>query len=114
MTGLPHAEFVARYRAGTLRVAIDREAAARFVSARAVLPLVLLPVFGFAVALALTGHWVWGALLFLAGLGLRLLVRRSAHGYVLSRALGDPAFYEQALAAGLLALEEGVAGGPPG
>jgi len=45
---------------------------------------------------------VWAVLVFVAGLALRALVRATAHGYVLQRALADAAFYEQARAAGLL------------
>jgi len=99
-----HAAFVAGYHAGSLQVVVDRAAAARFVAARAMLPFVLLPVFGVAVGFALTGHWIAGALAFLAGLGLRALVRGSAQGYVLTRALREAAFYEQAVAAGLVVM----------
>ena len=50
---MTHSEFVAGYHEGRVRAVIDREAAARFVSGRAVLPLVLLPILGLGVALAL-------------------------------------------------------------
>lgn len=112
MSAPSHAAFVAGYHAGTLQVRIDREAAARFLTARAMLPFVLLPLFGIAVALALTGRWIPGAVAFLAGVGLRALVRASAQGYVLTRALGDTAFYDQAVAAGLIFF--GDCGGTPG
>jgi len=102
---MTHAEFVAAYRDGTLRAAVDRDAAARMVSARLMLPVVLLPLFGIAVALALVGRYVVGALVFGAALGLRYLVRRTAHGFVLQRALADERFYDEALAAGLLRLK---------
>jgi hypothetical protein len=100
-----HAEFVAAYRAGRARVTIDRAGAARFVSARMLLPLVLLPAFGVAVALALLGHLVGGALLFVSTLVLRQAVRASGRGYVLSRALADAEFYRAACAAGILRVE---------
>lgn len=99
---MTHAEFVAAYREGRLEVQIDKVAAARLVSTRLMLPLVLLPVFGIAVALALVGYFVWGALIFLAAIGLRYAVRRSAPGFVLQRALADERFYAEARAAGLL------------
>ncbi|HEY5635354.1 MAG TPA: hypothetical protein VIS77_00520 [Burkholderiales bacterium] len=112
MSAPTHAAFVAGWHAGTLHVRIDRKAAARFLTARAMLPFVLLPLFGIAVALALTGRWILGATVFLAGLGLRGLVRASAQGYVLNRALGDAAFYDEAVAAGLILL--GDTAGMPG
>jgi hypothetical protein len=101
----PHAEFVAAYRAGRARVAIDRAGAARFVSARTLLPLVLLPVLGVAVALALLGHFVIGGLVFVATLALRQAVRASGRGFVLSRALADAEFYRAVCAAGILRVE---------
>jgi uncharacterized membrane protein len=97
-----HAEFVAAYRERRLKVQVDKSAAARMVSARLMLPLVLLPVMGLGVALALVGYFVIGALVFLAALGLRYAVRRSAPGFVLQRALADERFYTEAIASGLL------------
>jgi hypothetical protein len=102
---MTHAQFVAAYHAGRLHARVDRAAAARMVSARLMLPFVLLPVFGIAVAVALVGHYVIGGLAFLAGLALRYAVRRTAHGFVLQRALRDERFYEEALASGLLQLK---------
>jgi hypothetical protein len=99
---MTHAEFVAAHGAGRLRADVDREAAARAVSARLMLPFVLLPVFGVAVALALVGRPLAGALVFAAGLALRFAVRRTAPGFVLRRALEDERFYGEAVAAGLL------------
>ncbi|HEU4645118.1 MAG TPA: hypothetical protein VFS80_06090 [Burkholderiales bacterium] len=99
---MTHAEFTAAYREGRLQVQVDKSAAARMVSARLLLPFVLLPVLGLGVALALVGHFVAGALIFLAALALRFTVRRSAPGFVLQRALADERFYAEALASGLL------------
>lgn len=99
---MTHAEFVAAHRAGRLRVQVDRAGAARLVSARLMLPFVLLPVFGAAVALALAGYLLTGALVFVAALALRFAVRRSAPGFVLQRALADERFYGEAVAAGLI------------
>jgi hypothetical protein len=97
-----HAEFVAAYREGRLQVRVDPVGAARLVSARLMLPFVLLPLLGIAVALALTGHYVVGALVFLGALGLRYAVRRTAPGFVLQRAVADEHFYAEAVASGLL------------
>jgi len=99
---MTHAEFIAAYREGRLQVQVDKSAAARMVSARLLLPFVLLPVLGLGVALALVGHFIVGALIFLAALALRFAVRRSAPGFVLQRALADERFYAEALASGLL------------
>lgn len=99
---MTHAQFVAAYREGRLQVRVDREGAVRQVSARLMLPFVLLPLLGLAVALALVGHFVIGALMFLAAIGLRFAVRRTAPGFVLQRALADERFYAEAVASGLL------------
>lgn len=102
---MTHEEFVATYREGRLRVRIDREAAARFVSGRAMLPLVLLPILGLGVALALVGY-VWaGVSVFLLALLIRFLVKRSSEGFLLWRALRDAEFYQQVLTAGVLSVE---------
>jgi len=105
-TRLTHPEFVAAYQAGRIRVSVDRAAAARFVAGRAMLPLVLLPVLGLAVALALVGNIVTGTVIFLAALLLRYLVRRSSHGFLVWRALQDAEFYRQVRAAQVLTIEE--------
>lgn len=103
---MTHAEFVAAYQAGRIRVRVDREAAARFVTGRAMLPLVLLPIMGLGVALAIVGHYIIGAAIFIAALLLRFLVRRSSDGFLLYRALRDPAFYREVYAAQVLKVEE--------
>jgi hypothetical protein len=103
---LTHEEFVAAYQARRIRVQIDRDAAARLVSGRAMLPLVLLPVLGLGVALALVGYVVSGIIIFVSALILRFLVRRSSDGFLLWRALRDAEFYRQVLAAPVLTIEE--------
>ena len=86
---------------------VDRKAAARVVSARLMLPLVLLPVMGAGIALALQGRYLIGAAVFLGALLLRFAVRRSAAGFVLQRALEDERFYVEAIASGLLKMGSG-------
>jgi hypothetical protein len=103
---MTHEDFVAAYQARRIRVTIDRSAASRFVSGRAMLPLVLLPVLGLGVALALVGYVITGTIVFLAALLLRFLVRRSSDGFLLSRALQDAEFYRQVIAAQVLQIEE--------
>jgi hypothetical protein len=102
---MTHEEFVAGYHTGRVRVHIDREAAARFVSGRAMLPLVMLPILGLGVALALVGYVIAGVGVFIAALVLRLLVKRSSNGFLLWRALRDAEFYKQVLAAQVLKIE---------
>jgi hypothetical protein len=102
---MTHEEFVAGYHQGRLRVQIDREAAARFVAGRAMLPLVMLPILGLGVALALVGYVIAGVSVFIAALVLRFLVKRSSDGFLLWRALRDAEFYKQVLAAQVLKIE---------
>jgi hypothetical protein len=102
---MTHQEFVAAYEAGRIRVSIDRDAAVRFVSGRAMLPLVLLPVLGLAVALALVGYVIAGIAIFVVALVVRFLVRRSSDGFLLWRALQDADFYSQVVAAQVLRVE---------
>lgn len=99
-----HEQFVRAYREGLLQVRVDRAAAAQVMSARLLLPFVLLPVLGLGVALALIGHIVVGVAIFAAALALRFLVRRSSQGFVLARSLQDPAFYEEMVRTGILKL----------
>jgi hypothetical protein len=97
-----HAEFIEAYRAGSIRVQVDRAAAARYVSGRLLLPLVMLPVLGVGVALALTG-WVWTGLALIGGGTLApILIKRAAPHFVITQALQDRAFYDDVAASGLL------------
>jgi hypothetical protein len=103
---MKHDAFVAAYRAGAIRVDIDRAAAARFLSARLLLPFMMLPVLGIGVALALIG-WVWTGLILIAvGTLAPILIKRSAPHFVMTQALEDPKFYDDAAASGLLRLEQ--------
>lgn len=113
-----HADFVAGYRSGELLLQVDRKAAARFVSGRMLLPLILLPVFGLAVGVALAGWFLAGVAIFLFGFLFRWFVRSSSHGFVLTQSLYSAAFYRDALAAGVIRLERRPnsrpdAGAPP-
>ncbi len=103
---MTHEEFVAAYAAGRIRVSVNRDAASRFIAGRAMLPLVLLPLLGLGVALALAGYIITGTLVFLAALLVRFFVRRSSGGFIVWRALQNAEFYRQARAAQVLAVEE--------
>ena len=102
---MTHAEFVAAYRAGTVRVDIDRTQAARYMSGRLLLPLVKLPVLGLGVALALIG-WIWTGLALIGAATLApMLIRRSAPHFILTQALEDAKFYDDVAASGLLQIK---------
>ena len=102
MHPVTHAEFVSAYQSGAIRVNVDRVAAARFVSARLLLPFVMLPVLGLGVGLALSG-WLWIGF-GLIGLGTLapVLIKRSAPHFMLTQALDDPSVYDNLREAGLL------------
>ena len=103
---MTHSQFLEAYRSGTVRVNVDRTAAARFLSARLLLPLVMLPVLGAGIALALSG-WLWtGFALIGAGTLAPIVIKRSAHHFVVTQALQDPTFYEDAMNAGVLIIEQ--------
>jgi hypothetical protein len=99
---MTHQEFVTGYREGTLKVHVDPKAAAQLVSRQMMLPLVMLPLFGIAVALALVGYFIAGAIVFVLALGFRYFVRSTSRGFLLTRALQDSKFYEDAIAAGIM------------
>jgi hypothetical protein len=97
-----HPEFVDAYRNGRVRIEIELPTAARYLSARLLLPFVTLPVLGCGVALALTG-WVWSGLAVLAaGIVIPRLIKRSAPQFLLTQALEDERVYEDVTRAGIL------------
>lgn len=105
---MTHAEFVAAYRSRSIRVDIDRAAAARHLSARLLLPFVMLPVLGVGVALALTG-WVWSGFAIIgAGTIVPMIIKRSAPHFVLTHALEDEQFYKEVVESGLLEIREAL------
>jgi len=103
---MTHAQFVAGLQSGRLLARIDPKTAARFVSARMLLPWFLLSLFGAAVALALSGRLVWGAGVLVVAIALRWLAAGTSAGYVLQHAISDPRFYEEVRAAGILEIDE--------
>ena len=75
-------------------------------SARLLLPLVMLPVLGLGTALALAySAWV-GLTIIGVGTLAPLLIKRSAPHFVLTQALEDPAFYDEVTKSGLLEMVE--------
>lgn len=103
---MTHAQFVAGFQSGRLQARIDPKAAARFVSSRMLLPWFLLPLFGSAVALGLSGRIAWGAGVLLAAIALRWLAASTSAGYVLQRAIGDARFFDDAFSAGVLQIDK--------
>ncbi len=103
---MTHAQFVAGLHSGRLQARINPKAAASFVSSRMLLPWFLLPLFGTAVALGLSGRIAWGAGVLVATVTLRWLAARTSAGYVLQRAIGDAGFYDEARTAGVLHVDE--------
>ncbi|MGQ0749275.1 MAG: hypothetical protein ACT4PS_01950 [Betaproteobacteria bacterium] len=99
---MTHSEFQQAYAAGRVKVAVDRTAAARYLSARLLLPLVMLPVLGAGVALALVG-WIWtGLALIAAGIIVPRLIKRSAPHYILTEAIRNERIYEELTGADIL------------
>jgi len=97
-----HAEFVAAYAAGRIRVAVDPAAAAKFLSARLMLPFFVMPVLGAGIALALIG-WIWsGIALIAAGFIAPRLIKRSAPHFVLTQAVQNENIYRELTQAGIL------------
>ena len=97
-----HAEFTAAYARGEIKIEIDPKEAARFMSARLLLPFVMMPVLGIGVALALLG-WIFTGLAVIAlGIIAPRLIKRSAPHFVFQQALNDPAVYEVVTKSGLL------------
>ena len=103
---MTHTQFVAGLQSGRMQARIDSKAAARFVSSRMLLPWLLLPLFGTAVALALHGRIAWGVGVFVGTIALRWLAAGTSAGYVLQRATSDARFYGEARAAGILEIDE--------
>ena len=89
--------FKAAHAANRIVVEIDPVRAARFVSARMLLPLVALPVLGIGVALALIGWIKTGLAVLAVGIIVPRLVKRGAVRFVLHEALRDRGFYMDAV-----------------
>lgn len=97
-----HTEFVTEYRSGRIEVTFDAPGAARLLSARLLLPLMMLPVLGVGVGLALIG-WLWSGLTVIAlGIVVPRLIKRSAPHFLLTQALDDPEAYAAVLQAGVM------------
>jgi len=97
-----HEEFTDAYSRGAIKVEIEPQGAARFLSARLLLPFVQMPVLGIGVALALVG-WIYTGLAVVAfGIVAPRLIKRSAPHFILTQALGDAKVYEEVTKTGVL------------
>ena len=99
---MTHSEFTAAYARGEIKVEVDPKGAARFLSARLLLPLIMMPVVGIGVALALVGWLFTGLLVIVLGIIAPRLIKRAAPHFVFQQALNDPAIYEEVTKSGLL------------
>ena len=99
---MTHAEFVAAYARGEIKVEVDPQGAARHLSARLLLPFVMMPVLGIGVALALIG-WVFSGFAIIAlGIIAPQLIKRSASRFLLNQALENADVYEEVTRTGVL------------
>ena len=101
---MTHAEFLTAYRRGEVRVAMDAKAAAHFLSAQLLLPLVAMPVLGIGVALAIIGWIYTGLVVIAAGIVVPRLIKRGATSFLLQRAIDDPATYDALVRVNVLRL----------
>lgn len=104
-----HEEFRAGLPAGRMRVVIDPKLARRFVAQRLMLIVVVMPVIGVGLALALTGRTWPGALMVAAGVLLNRVVMWQAPKILLHMALRDPAVYEFVTHNGLMEVRRAAA-----
>ena len=102
---MTHREFVESYRNGSVTVTFDPKATARFLSARLLLPLFMLPVLGAGVALALMG-WIWSGLAVIAaGIVTPMMIKKNAPQFLLTQMLDDPKLYDDCSRAGIMRIE---------
>ncbi|HKU71368.1 MAG TPA: hypothetical protein VJQ51_11050 [Burkholderiales bacterium] len=99
---MTHAEFLAAYTKGQIKVEVDPAGAAKFLSKRLLLPFVAMPVAGIGIALALTGQVYSGFALILLAYLVPRFVKRSASHFVFQQALTDAAVYHDAVEAQVL------------
>ena len=102
---MTHSDFVTAYRNGEIRVDFDRQAAARILSARLLLPFVVMPVLGAGVALALIGWIYTGFAVIGVGFIAPRLIKRAAPGFLLQNALQDASLYEELARSGVLRID---------
>ena len=95
-------EFRAGLPAGRFRVVVDPKLARRYVAQRLLLVVVVMPLIGIGLALALLGARWTGALMVAAGVVFHRLVMWQAPHILLHMAARDARVYEHATQNGLL------------
>ena len=99
---MTHTEFLDAYARGAIKVEVDPAGAARFLSARLLLPLVAMPAVGVGIALALTG-WIFTGLIIVAvAIVVPRLIKRSAPHFVFQQVLQDGAVFDEATRTNIL------------
>jgi hypothetical protein len=97
-----HEEFRAGLPAGRFRVVVDPKLARRYVSQRLLLLVIVMPVIGLGIALALLGA-IWpGAAVVAAGIALNRVVMWQAPRILLHLALRDAKVYAFATGNGVM------------
>jgi hypothetical protein len=96
---MTHEEFLSAYSHGKVKVEVDSIKAARFLSARLMLPFIAMPVAGIGVALALTGWIYTGFAIMAVAYLVPRFIKRSATHFVFQQALHDPRVYYDAIQA---------------
>lgn len=99
---LSHREFVNAFHDGAITITFQPKDTARFISARLLLPLFMMPVLGIGVALALTG-WIWTGLFVIAlGIIVPRLIKRGAPRFLMQQMMEDEGLYREVLHAGIM------------
>ncbi len=99
---MQHHEFINALHDGSITINFDRKEAARFVSGQLLLPLIMMPVLGIGVALALTG-WIWtGLLMIAAGFIVPRLIKHNAPQFLIQQALSDERIYQELVRSGIM------------
>lgn len=99
---IPHEEFRAGLPAGRFRVVVNPKLARRYVSQRLMLVVLVLPLIGVGIALALAGRTWLGAGLVALGVVFHRVVLAQAPRILLQMAARDPAVYAFATQNGLM------------
>lgn len=99
---VPFEEFRAGLPAGRLRVIVDPKLARRFVAQRLLLIVLLMPLIGLGIALALLGARWTGGLMVAAGVVFHRLLMWQAPQILLHMATRDAKVYEHATQHGLM------------
>lgn len=99
---LSHRDFVNAFHDGTISITFDARGAARFISARLLLPLFMMPVLGIGIGLALSG-WIWTGLAVIAlGIIVPRLIKRGAPRFLMQQMMEDEGLYRDVVHAGIM------------